>query len=403
MLSNIRLYVTLFDFGVSSAWWFIFTFSATYIYLHTENLYYLSILFGIKSIIANIIILLIMFIYKKINPKMVLKTLYVLSLIILFLIFTFKNNLSITLITLAIIIFEVTYIAHNIFKYNLKEDINNNPYLLNITYELSYSVFIIFGSLYSLLVFSIDQNILIITSVFILISLILLNKFNMKMVLHKNDNDILMRYNYNGILILLLLADFMIAIGDTLGNLSLVEISNSYIFHSDLGFSLSLLLFGLGSLTASFILIYYYDRLLKIETLSFIYSLYASYPISLATAITVNSIGAFMFYISTFLSGFTNSFLTVFFTSFYKNLSRERLSINLGIAHLMISIGNALAVLLYAIHPTYLNIYNLLLVSFIAYFFAMPIMRTLFQKFYEIKLDIELKYFELKELDQRRI
>jgi len=141
---------------------------------------------------------------------------------------------------------------HNILKYNVVIFLDYKKVeFVNLMYELSSSIFMILGSIYAILFVKISISTYLLTLVLIILSFIFFNKINLNNNIQFDGSNAIFENSFSKLLLLLLIADFLIAVGENAVYIILPSIANFYVYNSEQGYSISLLLFGLGSLIAN--------------------------------------------------------------------------------------------------------------------------------------------------------
>ena len=180
---------------------------------------------------------------------------FVLILTILFIILYNPIN-NIILIFILFILFETVFMIHNILKYNVVIFLDYKKVeFVNLMYELSSSIFMILGSIYAILFVKISISTYLLTLVLIILSFIFFNKINLNNNIQFDGSNAIFENSFSKLLLLLLIADFLIAVGENAVYIILPSIANFYVYNSEQGYSISLLLFGLGSLIANMCLL----------------------------------------------------------------------------------------------------------------------------------------------------
>jgi len=145
---------------------------------------------------------------------------------------------------------------HNILKYNVVIFLDYKKVeFVNLMYELSSSIFMILGSIYAILFVKISISTYLLTLVLIILSFIFFNKINLNNNIQFDGSNAIFENSFSKLLLLLLIADFLIAVGENAVYIILPSIANFYVYNSEQGYSISLLLFGLGSLIANMCLL----------------------------------------------------------------------------------------------------------------------------------------------------
>jgi predicted MFS family arabinose efflux permease len=266
-------------------------------------------------------------------------------------------------------------------------------------YEISYSVFMILGAIYAIFLVNVSLATYLLTLTLIALSFLFFNRIGF-INIHFDGST--MQYEnrfentFGKLIILLLLADFMIALGENIAYILLPHIANSYVFNSEQGLSISLLIFGIGSLIASTLLLAYPKLILRNQLWLLIFVIYSLFPVFLLLSITIESYSLLIFMMCNALAGFSNSFLMLFFTSFYQRIGKEEFKRLYGIAYLLISLAAGISTLMVGFAYESLGIYKTLLFSTILLILALPILVSLNTHYRRLVLaDIDVK--ELKE------
>jgi hypothetical protein len=397
MLSSNRVYVLVMDLGISSSFWLIFVSFMTYIYEATHSIFLLSILIFIKNLALTIVFLLLNYIDIRLHFKRIININYiVLIFATLLTIFTNSTN-NIAFIFILFVIFEMVFMIHSILKYNLVIFIENSRVeFINLMYEISYSVFMILGAIYAIFLINVSLATYLLTLTLIVLSFLFFNRVGFFFNIYFDGSNMQYENRFGKLVILLLLADFMIALGENIAYILLPPIANSYIFVSEQGFSISLLIFGIGSLTAGVLLLVYPKLILRNQLWLLIFVIYSLFPVFLLLSITIESYSLLIFIKCNALAGFSNSFLMLFFTSFYQRIGKEEFKRLYGIAYLLISLATGISTLIVGFAYESLGIYKTLFFSTILLILALPIMVSLNTHYRRLVLaDIDIK--ELKE------
>jgi len=400
MLSSNRVYVLVMDLGISSSFWLVFVSFMTYVYEATHSIFLLSILIFIKNLALTIVFLLLNYIDIKLYFRKIINTNYIILIFVTLLaVFTNSTN-NLVFIFILFVIFEIVFMIHSILKYNLVIFIDNKKVeLINLMYEISYSVFMILGAIYAIFLVNVSLTTYLLTLTLIALSFLFFNKIGF-INIHFDGST--MQYEnrfenaFGKLIILLLLADFMIALGENIAYILLPPIANSYVFVSEQGLSISLLIFGIGSLIASTLLLAYPKLILRNQLWLLNFVIYSLFPVFLLLSIIIESHSLLIFIMCNALAGFANSFLMLFFTSLYQRIGREEFKRIYGIAYLLISIAAGISTLAVGFAYESLGIYKTLLFSTILLILALPILVSLNTHYRRLVLaDIDIK--ELKE------
>jgi MFS family permease len=262
-------------------------------------------------------------------------------------------------------------------------------------YEISYSVFMILGAIYAIFLVNVSLATYLLTLTLIALSFLFFNRIGF-INIHFDGSTMQYENRFEKLIILLLLADFMIALGENIAYILLPHIANSYVFVSEQGLSISLLIFGIGSLIASTLLLAYPKLILRNQLWLLIFVIYSLFPVFLLLSITIESYSLLIFMMCNALAGFSNSFLMLFFTSFYQRIGKEEFKRLYGIAYLLISLATGISTLIVGFAYESLGIYKTLFFSTILLILALPIMVSLNTHYRRLVLaDIDIK--ELKE------
>jgi len=400
MLSSNRVYVLVMDLGISSSFWLVFVSFMTYVYEATHSIFLLSILIFIKNLALTMVFLLLNYIDIKLYFRKIINTNYIILIFVTLLaVFTNSTN-NLVFIFILFVIFEIVFMIHSILKYNLVIFIDNKKVeLINLMYEISYSVFMILGAIYAIFLVNVSLTTYLLTLTLIALSFLFFNKIGF-INIHFDGST--MQYEnrfenaFGKLIILLLLADFMIALGENIAYILLPPIANSYVFVSEQGLSISLLIFGIGSLIASTLLLAYPKLILRNQLWLLNFVIYSLFPVFLLLSIIIESHSLLIFIMCNALAGFANSFLMLFFTSLYQRIGREEFKRIYGIAYLLISIAAGISTLAVGFAYESLGIYKTLLFSTILLILALPILVSLNTHYRRLVLaDIDIK--ELKE------
>lgn len=396
MLSSNKVYVLVMDLGISSSFWLVFVSFMTYVYEATHSIFLLSILIFIKNLALTIVFLLLNYIDTKLYFRRIININYIILIsVTLLTIFTNSTN-NLVFIFILFVIFEIVFMIHSILKYNLVIFIENRKVeLINLMYEISYSVFMILGAIYAIFLVNVSLATYLLTLTLIALSFLFFNRIGF-INIHFDGSTMQYENTFGKLIILLLLADFMIALGENIAYILLPPIANSYVFNSEQGLSISLLIFGIGSLIASTLLLAYPKLILRNQLWLLIFVIYSLFPVFLLLSITIESYSLLIFIKCNALAGFSNSFLMLFFTSFYQRIGKEEFKRLYGIAYLLISLATGISTLIVGFAYESLGIYKTLLFSTILLILALPIMVSLNTHYRRLVLaDIDIK--ELKE------
>jgi hypothetical protein len=400
MLSSNRVYVLVMDLGISSSFWLVFVSFMTYVYEATHSIFLLSILIFIKNLALTMVFLLLNYIDIKLYFRKIININYIILIFVTLLtIFTNSTN-NLVFIFILFVIFEIVFMIHSILKYNLVIFIDNKKVeLINLMYEISYSVFMILGAIYAIFLVNVSLATYLLTLTLIALSFLFFNRIGF-INIHFDGST--MQYEnrfentFGKLIILLLLADFMIALGENIAYILLPPIANSYVFNSEQGLSISLLIFGIGSLIASALLLAYPKLILRNQLWLLNFVIYSLFPVFLLLSIIIESHSLLIFMMCNALAGFANSFLMLFFTSLYQRIGREEFKRIYGIAYLLISIAAGISTLVVGFAYESLGIYKTLLFSTILLILALPILVSLNTHYRRLVLaDMDIK--ELKE------
>jgi len=346
------------------------------------------------------VFLLLNYIDTKLYFRKIININYIILIFVTLLtIFTNSTN-NLVFIFILFVIFEIVFMIHSILKYNLVIFIENRKVeLINLMYEISYSVFMILGAIYAIFLVNVSLATYLLTLTLIALSFLFFNRIGF-INIHFDGST--MQYEnrfentFGKLIILLLLADFMIALGENIAYILLPPIANYYVFNSEQGLSISLLIFGIGSLIASALLLAYPKLILKNQLWLLNFVIYSLFPVFLLLSIIIESHSLSIFMMCNALAGFANSFLMLFFTSLYQRIGREEFKRIYGIAYLLISIAAGISTLMVEFAYESLGIYKTLLFSTILLILALPILVSLNIHYRRLVLaDIDFK--ELKE------
>ena len=396
MLSSNRVYVLVMDLGISSSFWLVFVSFMTYVYEATHSIFLLSILIFIKNLALTIVFLLLNYIDTKLYFRKIINTNYIILIFVTLLaVFTNSTN-NLVFIFILFVIFEIVFMIHSILKYNLVIFIDNKKVeLINLMYEISYSVFMILGAIYAIFLVNVSLATYLLTLTLIALSFLFFNRIGF-INIHFDGSTMQYENRFGKLIMLLLLADFMIALGENIAYILLPPIANSYVFVSEQGLSISLLIFGIGSLIASALLLAYPKLILRNQLWLLNLVIYSLFPVFLLLSITIESYSLLIFIMCNALAGFANSFLMLFFTSLYQRIGREEFKRIYGIAYLLISIAAGISTLMVGFAYESLGIYKTLFFSTILLILALPILVSLNTHYRRLVLaDIDIK--ELKE------
>jgi hypothetical protein len=395
MRSLSRLNILLMDFGVSSAFWLIFASFMTYVYEATHSIFLLSILILIKNIVLAIILLLLNYVNVRLYFRKLMNIAYlVLVFIILFMIF-YNSIESIILIFILFIVFETVFMIHNILKYNAVIFIDDKKVeFINLMYELSYSIFMILGSIYAILLLKISLPTYVLTLALIILSFFFFNRIKLDNNIQFDGSSAIYENSFRKLLILLLLADFLVAAGENIAYILLPPIANFYVYNSKEGYSISLLIFGLGSLMASVLLLSKPGLILRNYFWIFVFVVYSLFPASMILSIILEEHAKVIFTIGNTLAGFANSYLMLFFTSLYQRIGKEEFKKIYGIAYLLISIAASISTLTVGFAYESLGIYNTLFLSTALLAFTIPLMIFLNNHYRRLVIE-NMKYEEI--------
>jgi predicted MFS family arabinose efflux permease len=384
------------DLGISSSFWLVFVSFMTYIYEATHSIFLLSILIFIKNLALTIVFLLLNYIDTKLYFRKIINTNYIILIFVTLLaVFTNSTN-NLVFIFILFVIFEIVFMIHSILKYNLVIFIENRKVeLINLMYEISYSVFMILGAIYAIFLVNVSLATYLLTLTLIALSFLFFNRIGF-INIHFDGSTMQYENRFGKLIMLLLLADFMIALGENIAYILLPPIANSYVFVSEQGLSISLLIFGIGSLIASALLLAYPKLILRNQLWILNFVIYSLFPVFLLLSITIESHSLLIFMMCNALAGFANSFLMLFFTSLYQRIGREEFKRIYGIAYLLISVAAGISTLVVGFAYESLGIYKTLLFSTILLILALPILVSLNTHYRRLVLaDIDIK--ELKE------
>jgi predicted MFS family arabinose efflux permease len=253
----------------------------------------------------------------------------------------------------------------------------------------------ILGAIYAIFLVNVSLATYLLTLTLIALSFLFFNRIGF-INIHFDGSTMQYENRFGKLIILLLLADFMIALGENIAYILLPPIANSYVFVSEQGLSISLLIFGIGSLIASALLLAYPKLILRNQLWLLNFVIYSLFPVFLLLSITIENNSLLIFIMCNALAGFANSFLILFFTSLYQRIGREEFKRIYGIAYLLISIAAGISTLVVGFAYESLGIYKTLLFSTILLILALPIMVSLNTHYRRLVLaDIDIK--ELKE------
>jgi predicted MFS family arabinose efflux permease len=262
-------------------------------------------------------------------------------------------------------------------------------------YEISYSVFMILGAIYAIFLVNVSLATYLLTLTLIALSFLFFNRIGF-INIHFDGSTMQYENTFGKLIMLLLLADFMIALGENIAYILLPPIANSYVFVSEQGLSISLLIFGIGSLIASALLLAYPKLILRNQLRLLNFVIYSLFPVFLLLSITIESYSLLIFIMCNALAGFANSFLMLFFTSLYQRIGRKEFKRIYGIAYLLISIAAGISTLMVGFAYESLGIYKTLFFSTILLILALPILVSLNTHYRRLVLaDIDIK--ELKK------
>ena len=398
MHSSYRLNVLLMDFGVSSSFWLIFASLMTYVYEATHSIFLLSTLILIKNLVLAIILLLFNYINLRSYFENLMNIAYfVLILTILFIILYNPIN-NIVLIFILFILFETVFMIHNILKYNVVIFLDYKKVeFVNLMYELSSLIFMILGSIYAILFVKISISTYLLTLVLIILSFIFFNKINLNNNIQFDGSNAIFENSFSKLLLLLLIVDFLIAVGENAVYIILPSIANFYVYNSEQGYSISLLLFGLGSLIANMCLLSKPKLIIKKHFWILVYAMYSLFPASLIFSINVENHSKLIFILGNISAGFANSFLMLFFTSFYQRIGKEEFRKIYGIAYLLISIASSISTLTVGLLYENLGIFNTLFLSTVLLISTMPLLVLLNRHYHRLVIE-DIKYEEINKL-----
>jgi hypothetical protein len=384
------------DLGISSSFWLVFVSFMTYVYEATHSIFLLSILIFIKNLALTIVFLLLNYIDTKLYFRRIINTNYIILIFVTLLTISTNSTNNLVFIFILFVIFEIVFMIHSILKYNLVIFIENKKVeLINLMYEISYSVFMILGAIYAIFLVNVSLATYLLTLTLIALSFLFFNRIGF-INIHFDGSTMQYENTFGKLIILLLLADFMIALGENIAYILLPPIANSYVFVSEQGLSISLLIFGIGSLIASALLLAYPKLILRNQLWILNFVIYSLFPVFLLLSITIESHSLLIFIMCNALAGFANSFLMLFFTSLYQRIGREEFKRIYGIAYLLISVAAGISTLVVGFAYESLGIYKTLLFSNILLILTLPILVSLNTHYRRLVLaDIDIK--ELKE------
>jgi hypothetical protein len=384
------------DLGISSSFWLVFVSFMTYVYEATHSIFLLSILIFIKNLALTIVFLLLNYIDTKLYFRRIINTNYIILIFVTLLTISTNSTNNLVFIFILFVIFEIVFMIHSILKYNLVIFIENKKVeLINLMYEISYSVFMILGAIYAIFLVNVSLATYLLTLTLIALSFLFFNRIGF-INIHFDGSTMQYENTFGKLIILLLLADFMIALGENIAYILLPPIANSYVFVSEQGLSISLLIFGIGSLIASALLLAYPKLILRNQLWILNFVIYSLFPVFLLLSITIESHSLLIFMMCNALAGFANSFLMLFFTSLYQRIGREEFKRIYGIAYLLISVAAGISTLVVGFAYESLGIYKTLLFSNILLILTLPILVSLNTHYRRLVLaDIDIK--ELKE------